>query len=297
MRLFGYYNYPFINPYTLAKKEHELSFPQKNFVRKYINKVDVTSPFNTSLIQTFPADVWIVGSDQVWRPWCAPNILNNFFDFIEEDSIIKRIAYAASFGTDTWEISAQMTDKIKPLIKRFSGVSVRELSGVRMCTEYLDTHAECVLDPTLLLTPEQYLSLTKPNDAPTGEYIATYVLDVNKDKRKILKSISKEKCLPILEVGKMHRNRFDSVESWIAGIANAKCVITDSFHGTVFSLIFDKPVNIMKNDLRGNSRLDSLINLLGLKADGDGFFRINNKNRLNQLRMYSIKYLEEVLSE
>ena len=295
MKVFGNYYTPFINPYTFAKKEHELSFPQRDFIKKHIIKVDIEGPFEPKITEAYPSEAWIVGSDQVWRPWCAPFILNNFFDFIEEDSDIKRIAYAASFGTDKWEISEFHTEQIKQLINKFNGISVRELSGVDLCKKYLDADAKCVLDPTLLLTSEQYLSLTSPGDTPKGDYIATYVLDINKDKEKAIKNQSREKQLSVVKLGQMHRNRFDSIESWIAGIANAKYVITDSFHGTVFSLIFGKPVRILSNNVRGNSRLESLFTLLKLSIDDEGFVHLVEKSLLEKLRKESISFIKDAL--
>lgn len=67
-RIRGQYDCPFLNPHTFAKKERELSQPQREFVRKYINKVDCKSPFTKETVSDHPADLWIVGSDQVWRP-------------------------------------------------------------------------------------------------------------------------------------------------------------------------------------------------------------------------------------
>lgn len=177
-KLKGSYDYPFLNPHTFAIKERELSFPQREFIAKYICKADCKVPFYSEICTKYPADLWIVGSDQVWRPWCSPNIQNYFFDFLDDKT--RRIAYAASFGTDRWEISSEITAKIASLAKKFHAISVREQSGVDLCRKHLGVEARNLLDPTMLLDAANYLALTSENDYPHEEYIATYILDNNK---------------------------------------------------------------------------------------------------------------------
>lgn len=295
-RIRGQYDCPFLNPHTFAKKERELSEPQREFVRKYINKVDCKSPFTKETALDHPADLWIVGSDQVWRPWCSPNIGNYFFDFLDYDT--PRIAYAASFGTDRWEISEEQTPRVKELAARFKAISVREASGVGLCKKYLGIEAQHVLDPTMLLTAEDYLALTGENDYPQERYIATYILDPNPAKKKAIKDAARAFGLRVVPVGRMHRDCFDSVESWLATIAHADRVITDSFHGTVFSIIFRRPVKILENDIRGNSRLKSLIVMLGLSLDVNGFYQVDEASlrKLASYRRLSMDFLLRAVS-
>ena len=292
----GNYECLFLNPHTYARKERELSFPQREFVSQYISKIDVPTPFTSDTEKRYKADLWIVGSDQVWRPWCSPNIGNYFFDFLKGST--KRISYAASFGTDKWEIDTTLTPSISKLAKRFNSISIREESGVDLCSQYLNVEAKHVLDPTMLLTAEDYLRLTSEKDYPKGQYIATYILDQTKEKKKIIKNESKEKNLPVRKVGAMNKAGFDSIEFWLATIAHAECVITDSFHGTVFSILFNRPVKVLANNLRGNSRLQSLFNMLNLKPDTNGYIRLSNENidRLNLLREKSISFLTDALN-
>lgn len=295
-RIRGQYDCPFLNPHTFAKKERELSEPQREFVRKYINKVDCKSPFTKETALDHPADLWIVGSDQVWRPWCSPNIENYFFDFLDDTT--PRIAYAASFGTDRWEILEEQTPRIRELAARFKAISVREASGVELCKDYLGIEAQHVLDPTMLLTAEDYLALTGENDYPQERYIATYILDPNPAKKKAIKDAAMAFGLRVVPVGRMHRDCFDSVESWLATIAHADRVITDSFHGTVFSIIFRRPVKILENDIRGNSRLKSLIVMLGLSLDVNGFYQVDEASlrKLASYRRLSMDFLLRAVS-
>ena len=290
------YSEPFLNPHTYALKERELSYPQREFVNKYINKVDENVPFTTSLIMRYQADMWIVGSDQVWRPWCSPDIKNYFFDFLDDNTC--RIAYAASFGSDQWEISPELTSEVRPLAKKFKAVTVRELSGVELCRDNLGIEATCLLDPTLLLTADDYLSLTSAHDYPKGEYIASYVLDSNRRVSNTLAQEAGKYSLPLKRVGRMHRNGFDSIESWLATIAHAKFMVTDSFHGVVFSLIFGVPVKMLGNTLRGNARFESLIKLLDLTPDSDGYYHRNERvdRVIRTKRKEAIEFLNNATS-
>ena len=101
-------------------------------------------------------DTFIVGSDQVWRTvWLKEKSLHYFFDFVNDDK--KKIAYAASFGVDYWEGTPELTEKIKPLIKKFDYISVREESGIDICKNTFGIdNAVCVLDPTLMISREDY---------------------------------------------------------------------------------------------------------------------------------------------
>lgn len=292
----GVYSAPFLNPHTFAVKERELSFPQREFIDKHISKVDCLVPFMPELEKEYPADLWIVGSDQVWRPWCSPNIENYFFNFLSDKT--KRIAYAASFGTDQWEISEELTPKVRELVSRFTAVSVRENSGVELCKRHLGIEATHVLDPTMLLQAEDYLSLTSDNDYPKGKYIATYVLDTSREKNGMIEIESKRNNMPVVKVGTMHKDQFDSIESWLASIAHAEYVITDSFHGTVFSLIFRRPVKVLSNNTRGNARLQSLFDMLQLKPDSDGYIRLGDDSieRLNHLGEEALTFINKSLT-
>lgn len=296
-RLRGVYLSPFYNPKTFYLKEHLLSFPQREFINNYINSVNESGPFSSDICERYPAEAWIVGSDQIWRPWCSFYLENCFFDFII-DPQIRKLSYAASFGSDKWEIDQKMTEKIKPLAKKFDAISVREKSGVELLRDNLGVESIDVLDPTLLLNADDYKRIINGIEMPRTPYIANYVLDMNGLKLKSIRKDSKYYNLKVFRVGKMNKDGFDSIESWIAGIANAERVITDSFHGTVFSIIFEKPVKILCNNIRGNTRLESLLSTLNLKIDNDGYYIVNDSNRkiIELERQKSIAFLINKLS-
>lgn len=297
-RMNGSYRAPFLNPAKQRLMESVLSFPQREFLANYIKKVDEYAPFSEDVCKMYPADAWIVGSDQVWRPFYSPSITNCFFDFIKEDGV-RRIAYAASFGTDYWEADVQTTEQLRVLAAKFNAISVRESSGVKLCKEYLGVDAQHVLDPTLLLTAEDYFALVDNISSPTQPYIAEYVLDMNRTKTKTIRFESKRQCLPVQSIGVMRSYRFDSVEEWISAIAHSECVITDSFHGTVFSLIFRRPVKILTNNIRGNARIESLLAMLRLTPDADGFYHVTEDviDRIGFLQQEAQEFLHNALSK
>lgn len=208
-------------------------------------------------------DAYIVGSDQVWRPSMVHNIYANFLSFTK---CTRKIAYAASFGINLWEFSPEETALCSKLIKEFTAISVREKDGVYLCTEHLGCNAKHVLDPTLLLDAEDYMPLLSDFPASTTEKIFTYILDSNSEKRSFVKQMLKdchEQNAAHDANGEMPGER-PSVEEWLAGIKDAKMVICDSFHGMAFSIIFNKEFYVLGNSQRGNSRLNSLLDLFGL---------------------------------
>ncbi|MDO4319835.1 MAG: polysaccharide pyruvyl transferase family protein [Bacteroidales bacterium] len=206
------------------------------------------------------AAAYITGSDQVWRPRYNPGILYDQYLAFTGDSPVRRVAYAASFGVDTWEYDSAQTAECRRLAARFDAVSVREQSGVALCRDRLGIEAVPVLDPTLLLDRDDYDRLCADIPADRRKTVVSYMLDPDFDKSEACRRAARK-------TGARHRSlhpRATSPDRWIAAIRDAAFVVTDSFHGTVFSIIFGKPFAVMANDSRGNSRIESLLGALGL---------------------------------
>ena len=208
-------------------------------------------------------DAVIVGSDQCWRPMYSPNIYTYYLDFLKDNKKIKKLAYAASFGTDEWEYTEEQTVRCKKLIQQFDLVTVREKAAVNLVAEKLNKDAEFVLDPTLLLSKEDYIELFVGKNLPDNKGIYTYILDDSDWKTQVVETAKETLGLP--QFSNQHDGTFDSnqkfpsIESWIKGFADADFVITDSFHGTVFSIIFNKPFISLVNVSRGASRFESIL--------------------------------------
>lgn len=263
--------------------QNEVATIRKNtdkFIRERIRTTEPVYSNTKEELSKYNFDTYIVGSDQVWRPRYSPCLTNYFLDFAVNQNV-KRIAYAASFGTGEWEFSESETKICSQLVKKFDAISVREDSGVRLCKDYLGVDAEHVLDPTLLLEKDDYMKLlarSRQKESSSVKLMA-YILDKSPEKNKMRDTvIGHLKIRPENIIGPMPKQNFSicgpacikdcmypSVEDWIQGFADADFVITDSFHGTVFSIIFNVPFISIINNERGADRFLSLAKLFGLE--------------------------------
>ncbi|MCC8089326.1 MAG: polysaccharide pyruvyl transferase family protein [Rikenellaceae bacterium] len=145
-------------------------------------------------------------------------------------------------------------------------ISVREISAVQLCKHFLKTEAQLVLDPTLLLSPNAYEDLCV--NIPSERGLLFYVLDISDNILNQIQTMGRELNVKTFtrkhSYSWAHKKVYPGVEEWIAGFRDAHFVVTDSFHGTVFSIIFNKPFLTIYNPLRGNARLESLLNLFDL---------------------------------
>lgn len=218
----------------------------------------------------------VVGSDQVWRgAYASPMMSLPFFflDFASQQVRNNSIAYAASFGTDTWEGDQQETVKCQQLVSEFRAVSVREASGVSLCKQTFNTDSVRVADPTLLLHADDYSTLIEHEETwiPENPYIATYILDHSAPIRDAISATaqSKQHAVQALKADSSApaiRDRLPiSVTQWLRLIRDSECLITDSFHGCVFAIIFNKPFVCLGNKKRGIARFESLLSTYGLK--------------------------------
>ncbi len=225
-------------------------------------------------------DAYIVGSDQVWRPRFNDTDQTNFWlDFLGNDNKVLRISYAASFGTENWEYKGKMHRTCCELAHRFDSISVREESGVELLRKYFGIdNAIHVLDPTLLLIKNNYLDLiSADNKYNNKKYLMSYLLDFKDENIKMIADLAMEKGLAVRAIRPQKKaaeyrlgdNDEDFVippiEEWLQGFFDAEYVITDSFHGTVFSIIFNKPFVTIGNQVRGTARLESLLHMFGLE--------------------------------
>lgn len=251
-----------------------------DFVDKYIKTTNryYTQKGLAKIIRSYKFDGYVVGSDQVWRPCYSYNIYNDFLDFCQDENNIKRIAYAASFGVDNWEFNETQTKECSRLAKLFDAISVREDSGENLCKKFLGVNATHVLDPTMLLEKDDYIKLVEENNEPLSQGdLFCYFLDNNEKKENIRKIIEQEQGLNgfqvkigrhtyLLEKNKDINNLILSAPTkWLRAFMDAELVLTDSFHGCVFSIIFNKPFWVIENKERGNARFDSLLKLFKLE--------------------------------
>ncbi len=221
-------------------------------------------------------DVIVVGSDQVWRPvyFGFDKIENAYLKFAEKWNV-KRISYAASFGTDKWEYTPKQTSQCGQLLKMFDAVSVREHSAIFSCKQYFGVNAQYVLDPTLLLEKEDYVKLFKATNTPKSKgNLLCYMLDETEEKKKLVQYIADQKGLmPFNVTAKLYDENAPlneriqpSIEQWLRGFEDAQMIVTDSFHGCIFAILFQKPFVTIANAGRGMTRFTSLLNLFNLES-------------------------------
>ncbi|RJF58399.1 polysaccharide pyruvyl transferase family protein [Serratia inhibens] len=268
-------------PYKITEEEGILiEKNHANFIKEYIIISD--GFYSEGELKEFfykeKFDAVIVGSDQVWRPKYTPKIDPFFFSFLKGDDEIIKIAYGASFGTDVWEYTPEEMSICGNLIKDFDFVSVRESLGVEMCQKHFNISAEHVLDPTLLLNKKDYIDVLKRKDLPDNKgKIFNYILDSSGDKKELMLRVSEvlgketfstypyKTIKDSFKINDIENYQYPPVEAWIKSFYDADFVVTDSFHGTVFSIIFNKPFIAISNKARGAARFTSLLKMFGLE--------------------------------
>ncbi len=284
----------FKNKHFLTKKEtRELS----SKVLQFKNNLYLTKRVNTltslkRIAEEECFDAFIVGSDQCWRPkYNGPFLPVMFLSFVRNRTDFKRIAYAASFGTDNWEYSDSETRECSDLIKLFDFVSVRELSGKKLCHDYLGVEASLVFDPTLLLNIEEYRKLIKEDREKNESLLVTYILDKTSSLEKSISIVEKRTGLSRRELtpasytykggNDIEKYKKMSVNDWLGYIYHAEMTIVDSFHGTLFSILFNKPFWVLGNEERGMSRFDSILKMFHLED------RLIDKKDLISIDLYA----------
>lgn len=309
-----------INKIFLPSEKEIITKNSQAFVNANIKRVNFNNPLDQELLEYITnskIETLIVGSDQVWRPAYVSNIYHEFFSFLPIESKVKKISYAASFGTDKCEYSEEQLNTCSELLNRFDAVSVREESGIELCSTYLKRKdVQVVLDPTLLLNKEDYLMVVN-NQLEEKKGVYTYVLDSSVGKKAIIDTVCSKLDLKSFsnqpkfsEIGGKGKSSdlgdyaFPPIEDWIEGFYRSSFVVTDSFHGTVFAIIFNKPFIAIANVERGKARFESLLNLFGLENrlissidqiteelinENIDFDRVNSKR--DELKKLSIDFL------
>lgn len=238
------------------------------FRRKYLPPFTPTYKTAEALKKNPPqADLFIVGSDQVWNPQITQklSVSTYFFDFLPK--MTKRIAYAASFGTANWN-EDKYTQEVRTLLARFHRIGIREQTGINICQNVFGREAKQVLDPTLLLNSYKELYLSQ--DFRTTNELVCYKFVKHPEFYNVCREVGRNKKLqPVLLNNirpiKGFKNRaFCSVPLWLDSIRKASYVLTDSFHCMVFAILFEKPFIVFPSDPQRSDRMTSLLESLGI---------------------------------
>lgn len=218
---------------------------------------------------------FVVGSDQLWNYYDSKKVGYHYFlDFVRPYR--KKISYATSFGHSNYKAPASVVHKQAELLKSFDHISVREEEGVKICRDVFGVDSTQVLDPVFLCPKEKYVEITSDRvyDEP---YIFAYILSPTKEIGNKLRQISKSKRMKLVVVLDRQSNCEENAEKlgisdctnpdlkeWLSCLYHSELVITDSYHGLCFSLIFNKPFLCIKNPTRGLSRFESIAAIAGI---------------------------------
>lgn len=216
------------------------------------------------------ADLYIVGSDQVWNLSITQSQKKIFFfSFLKDEA---RISYAASFGGSTqWSGTPKETQEINQLLKKFKGISVRENSGISILHDIFHLNGVEVLDPTLLLSSIEYDKLAEKSNLEASQDLYAYKFIINDIWLETLKFISEETESKLrmdcetIQLPNVPFNPALSIEGWLKLIKTAKFVVTDSFHCTVFCILFKKQFIVSPSYSGGEGRMLSFLKKLGLE--------------------------------
>lgn len=280
------------------------SYNNIEFIKQSTNLVILNNNF--SEIKKDDYDILMVNSDQTWV-----NFDKNFYDYgflkFAENWTIPKIVYGASLGFDKWLFSKQDEKIAKTLLKKFQGISVREKGSIELIIKHLGIKPELVLDPTFLIDKKYYFDLIedfKVNITKNEKYIFVYNIGNSQYILNSMKNASQQ-----LNIGIYYfpLNNDSSVLHFLYYIINSNSVITNSYHGTVFSIIFNKPFLTIYDKNIAKERYISLGNLFDInermfeKTQQPNFnllmqpLNINN-NLLNRLRQESINFLKKSLN-
>lgn len=264
-------------------------------------------------------DAVIVGSDQLWTPL---SLYSNFYNLMFVDDSVRKISYATSFGVS--KIPKFQYKATAFFLDRFYRISVREASGKRIVDTLSKNKAKIVVDPTMLLTPEEWRhKISVSNVKVNGKYIFCYFLGKNHEARAAANKLKQKTGLKIIAIRHMDEYvKYDekfgdyapydvNPNDFVNLISKAEYVCTDSFHCSVFSILFKRKFmtfyrfNSSSKSSR-NTRIDNLLSLFNIQerlyqGNIDLIFNEINyhevHNRLDLLRKDSFGFLAESLKQ
>ncbi len=220
------------------------------------------------------ADLYIVGSDQVWNPQITGrNVFLYFFSFLNNEP---RISYAASFGgSEQIDFGEDGTIELKNLLLKFNAISVRDYVGLNILKQQFNFPAIQVVDPTLLLDSKIYSELADESEENAKGYLYEYKFIINDSWSEIIKEIAAHLNLKVrsdgefIDIDGFEYHPVQSIQGWLKVIKTADFVVSDSFHCTIFCILFKKQFITTPSYKGGEGRMVSLLKDLGIE---DKFF-------------------------
>lgn len=230
-----------------------------NFISKYFRTVPPCLNNDDLIALNNMADTFVVGSDQVWRSDKQPKYHHAFFlDFAEDSK--KKIACSVSFGLGQFDLPEPRGDRLRQLARRFDHVSVREDDGVKICKNTFGIEAEHLLDPVFALDRSEYDRLAGQSKRTDSDFIISYCMWRDEKRQRqyeyIENYLSDKLGKPCIRIKLNDENI--SVEDWLYLFKESSFILTDSFHGACFSILFNRPFLTLDHAAGGSSRFQSL---------------------------------------
>jgi hypothetical protein len=289
-------------PYIIGTHLNNLNI---TFLKKNTNCVIINQSF--SEIKRNDYDLLMVNSDQTWRRFDKHFYDYGFLKFAKNWNIPKFI-YGASLGVNYWRLTKKDENMAKLLLKNFTGISVREKGSIQLIKKHLGIKPLFVLDPTLLINKKYYLKLIENYKSKINKnenYIFSYLITKESNTINFIKQACEKLKYKYYQVEMDDKN---SIEKFIYGISNSKAVVTNSFHGTIFSIIFNKPFISYIFKSSPKERLYSLRNIFNFE---DRIIEYNevpdinllktplniNKTLMELMKNQSINYLKKNLNK
>lgn len=253
--------------YFKVLKQKQIKF--EKFLNEYVNLTDEVK--NSEEIKKFSKnfDFYISGSDQIWNVRATDFEDEYYLDFVKSG---KKISYAASMGPLDIDWNKYGVEKYRNLLNMYSSISVRETGTVDKVKFLIGKEPEVNIDPTFLLKKEEWQKIESNANYNDGQYILLYCLEPSKEQLAMAKAISKKLNLPIVVTKYNNKNdiintfvkKYDSGPcDFLSYIDNAALVLSSSFHGTAFSMIYNKPFYVF-NGMK-DSRISSILKIAGIE--------------------------------
>lgn len=261
-------------PYIIGTRKENVNI---SFIKRKTNLVVIKKNF--SEIKKNDYDILMINSDQTWRKFDQHFYDYGFLNFAKNWDT-KKFVYSAS-GIEYLNLTQKEIKKLKILLKNFTGISVREKGSVKLVKKYFNIIPEVTLDPTLLIDKKYYLDLIKDYEIiKNNNYIFIYTFNGNKKPLSLKRFINKASKILNYSIYEYPFNNNSSIENFIYKISNSKAVITTTFHGTIFSIIFNKPFITFTFNNKGKERFNSLGKLLSTE---NRFFNLKDNHDINLL--------------
>lgn len=290
------------------RKKKKVAF--QNFEQKYLNLTNKKYFSKEDLEETNDIyDVFISGSDQIWRSESSNSDTTYFLDFVKDKN--KKISYAASFGSD--KVEDELKEKYKQLLNDYCKLSVREVQGKKIIEELLQREARVDLDPTFLLEKDRWQEIQK-KPAKKEKYIVLFIIRKSEKIFRFAEKLAEKTGYKLIYISNDRKKEVKaeyvggiSPEEWLGYFNNAEFIVTNSFHGVAFSIILNKKffLELQPYPAKVNSRLENIMDTFNLRereiVNGENqniekeidYITVNKK--IENIKKESINYLKDII--